>query len=117
MKVPFLDLRAPYEELRTDLDAAVQRVLSSGWYLMGPELEAFEAEFAAYCGNTHCVAVGSGCDALELSLRAMGVGPGDEVIVASHTFIASWVAVSRTGARPSSRLMRRWRSTGHRITM
>lgn len=100
MKVPFLDLRAPYEELRTDLDAAVQRVLSSGWYLLGPELEAFEAEFAAYCGNTHCVAVGSGCDALELSLRAMGVGPGDEVIVPSHTFVASWVAVSRTGARP-----------------
>ncbi|MFF5112837.1 DegT/DnrJ/EryC1/StrS family aminotransferase [Streptosporangium sp. NPDC000509] len=100
MKVPFLDLRAPYEELRDDLDAALQRVLSSGWYLMGPEVEAFEAEFAAYCGNAHCVAVGSGCDALELSLRAMGVGRGDEVIVASHTFIASWVAISRVGARP-----------------
>lgn len=75
-------------------------MLSSGWYLMGPELEAFEAEFAAYCGAAHCVAVGSGCDALELSLRALGIGPGDEVIVPSHTFIASWVAISKTGARP-----------------
>ncbi|MFI6507776.1 DegT/DnrJ/EryC1/StrS family aminotransferase [Streptosporangium sp. NPDC050855] len=100
MSVPFLDLRAPYGELRAEIDAALQRVLSSGWYLMGPELEAFEAEFAAWCGNAHCVAVGSGCDALELSLRAMGVGPGDEVIVPSHTFFASWVAVSRSGARP-----------------
>ncbi|MEU4835552.1 DegT/DnrJ/EryC1/StrS family aminotransferase [Streptosporangium sp. NPDC023615] len=100
MRVPFLDLRAPYEELRPEVDAAVQRVLSSGWYLMGPELEAFEAEFAAWCGAAHCVAVGSGCDALELSLRAMGVGPGDEVIVPSHTFFASWAAVSRAGARP-----------------
>ncbi|WP_329093487.1 MULTISPECIES: DegT/DnrJ/EryC1/StrS family aminotransferase [unclassified Streptosporangium] len=100
MKAPFLDLKAPYTELRAELDDAVQRVLSSGWYLLGPELEAFEEEFAAYCRNSHCVAMGSGGDALELVLRALGVGPGDEVIVPSHTFIASWLSISAIGARP-----------------
>lgn len=100
MKVPFLNLAAPYAELREEIDAAVQRVLSSGWYLLGPELSAFESEFAAYCGNTQCVAVGSGCDALELTLRALDIGPGDEVVVPSHTFIATWLAVTRVGATP-----------------
>nr|BBM96645.1 NDP-hexose aminotransferase [Streptomyces kitasatoensis] len=100
MKVPFLDLTAPYRELRSDIDAALGRVAASGRYLLGPELDAFEAEFAAYCGNDHCVAVGSGCDALELALRALGIGPGDEVVVPAHTFIATWFAVSATGARP-----------------
>ncbi|MGQ0842059.1 DegT/DnrJ/EryC1/StrS family aminotransferase [Actinokineospora sp.] len=100
MAVPFLDLRAPYAELRADIDAAVARVLASGWYLLGPETEAFEAEFAAYCGGAHCVTVGSGRDALELILRGLGIGPGDEVIVPAHTFIATWLAVSAVGARP-----------------
>ncbi|AXK33370.1 DegT/DnrJ/EryC1/StrS family aminotransferase [Streptomyces armeniacus] len=100
MTIPFLDLRAAYVELRTEIDAAVRRVLDSGWYLFGPELEAFEAEFAAYCGAGHCVAVGSGIDALALTLRAQGVGPGDEVIVPANTFIASWLAVSASGAVP-----------------
>ncbi|MGI5288125.1 DegT/DnrJ/EryC1/StrS family aminotransferase [Nonomuraea polychroma] len=100
MTVPFLDLKAPYVELKEDLDEAVRRVLASGRYLLGPELEALEAEFADYCGGGHCVAVGSGVDALELILRALGVGPGDDVIVPSHTFIASWVAITKTGARP-----------------
>ncbi|UQI47365.1 DegT/DnrJ/EryC1/StrS family aminotransferase [Streptomyces sp. HU2014] len=100
MNVPFLDLKAPYRELRADIDAALGRVAASGRYLLGPELDAFEAEFAAYCGNEHCVAVGSGCDALELALRALGIGPGDEVVVPAHTFIATWLAVSATGARP-----------------
>nr|MDT0661786.1 DegT/DnrJ/EryC1/StrS family aminotransferase [Micromonospora sp. DSM 115978] len=99
-RVPFLDLRAAYHELREEIDAAVARVVASGWYLAGPETEAFEAEFATYCGNRHCVAVASGSDALELTFRALGIGPGDEVIVPSHTFIATWTAVSRTGARP-----------------
>jgi dTDP-3-amino-3,4,6-trideoxy-alpha-D-glucose transaminase len=100
MNVPFLDLRAPYIELQTEIDQAVQRVLGSGRYLFGPELEAFEQEFAAYCDADHCVAVGNGGVAIELVLRALDIGPGDEVIVPSHTFIATWVAVSAVGARP-----------------
>nr|AIS23777.1 sensory transduction protein [Actinopolyspora erythraea] len=95
-----MDLQAAYLELRSDIDQAFQRVLGSGWYLHGPENEAFEVEFAAYCENTHCVTVGSGYEALALSLLALGVGRGDEVIVPSHTFIATWLAVSRTGAVP-----------------
>ncbi|TDC61227.1 DegT/DnrJ/EryC1/StrS family aminotransferase [Micromonospora sp. KC207] len=98
--VPFLDLGAANEEVRAGLDAAYARVSASGWYLLGPELDAFEAEFAAYCAARHCVGVGSGLDALVLALRALGVGPGDEVIVPAHTFIATWLAVSATGARP-----------------
>ncbi|MFC5753884.1 DegT/DnrJ/EryC1/StrS family aminotransferase [Actinomadura rugatobispora] len=100
MNVPFLDLRAPYAELRTEIDQAVQRVLGSGRYLFGPELEAFEDEFAAYCDAAHCVAVGNGGVALELVFRALDIGPGDEVIVPSHTFFATWAAVSAVGARP-----------------
>jgi dTDP-4-amino-4,6-dideoxygalactose transaminase len=96
--VPFLDLRASYEELREDIDSAVARVLASGWYIHGEEVEAFEDEFAAYCGSSHCVGVGNGLDALHLTLKAMGVGPGDEVIVSSNTFIATWLAVSIVGA-------------------
>ncbi|MGH3758582.1 DegT/DnrJ/EryC1/StrS family aminotransferase [Actinophytocola sp.] len=100
MTIPFLDLDAAYRELRGDLDAAAARVLSSGRYLLGPENEAFEAEFAAYCGGRHCVAVGSGLDAIVLTLRALDIGPGDEVIVPSHTFVATWLAVAATGATP-----------------
>lgn len=75
-------------------------MVESGWYLLGPELEEFEREFAAYCGTRHCVGVGSGVSAIELALRAAGVGPGDEVIVPAYTWIATWLAVTRTGARP-----------------
>ncbi len=100
MLVPFLDLSAGYAELSGELDAACQRVAASGWYLMGAELEAFESEFARYCGARECAGVGSGLDALVLILRALGVGPGDEVIVPSHTFIATWLAVSAVGAVP-----------------
>ncbi|APU15487.1 Erythromycin biosynthesis sensory transduction protein eryC1 [Actinoalloteichus sp. GBA129-24] len=100
MTVPFLDPGAAYVELQDDIDAAVHRVLASGRYLLGPEIEAFESEYAAYCGARHCVAVGSGCDALELALRAMDVGQGHEVLVPAHTFIATWLAVSATGAVP-----------------
>src|SRR5687768_7385418 len=100
MRVPFLDLKAPYAELRTEIDDAYHRVMRSGWHVLGPEVEAFEAEFAAYCGAAHCVTVGSGCDALELSLRAFGIGPGDEVLVPAHTFVATWFAVTAVGARP-----------------
>lgn len=100
MKVPFLDLRAAYAEIGPEIDAAYQTVAASGWYLMGAELEEFEAEFAGYCGARYCAGVGSGLDAITLILRALGVREGDEVIVPSHTFIATWLAVSAVGARP-----------------
>lgn len=100
MKVPFLDLRAAYRELQTDIDAAVARTLASGYYIGGPELEAFEVEFAIYCGATQAIGVANGLDALHLALRAMDVGAGDEVIVPSNTYIATWLAVSQCGATP-----------------
>lgn len=98
--IPFLDLGAAYRELKTDIDAAVARVLDSGWYILGPEVEAFEADWAAYCGAGHAVGLANGMDALILALRALEVGPGDEVIVPSNTYIATWLAVSAVGARP-----------------
>lgn len=100
MRVPFLELERQYRELREELDAAALGVLASGRYVLGPEVEAFEAEWAAYCGVRHSVGVGNGLEALELVLRAWGVGPGDEVIVPSNTYIASWLAVSAVGATP-----------------
>ena len=100
MKVPFLDVLAGYEELRTEIDEAVARVLASGRYILGPEVEAFEEAFAAYCAADHCIGVGNGLDALHLALLAVGVQPGDEVIVSSNTFIATWLAVSYAGAVP-----------------
>ena len=100
MNIPFLDLGAAYRELQTEIDAAVARSLASGYYIGGPEVEAFEDEFATYCGATYAVSVANGLDALHLALRAMDVGPGDEVIVPSNTYIATWLAVSQCGATP-----------------
>jgi len=100
MNVPFLELLPTYKELQPEFDEAYHRVMGSGWYLLGKELEAFESEFAAYCGARHCVGCGNGLDALHLILRAYGIGPGDEVIVPAHTFIATWLAVSYAGATP-----------------
>ena len=100
MKVPFLDLHAAYLELKPEIDAAIARVLDSGWYILGPEVDAFEAEYAAYCEAEHAIGVANGLDALHLALLAMGVGPGDEVIVPSNTYIATWLAVSQCGATP-----------------
>ena len=100
MLVPFLDLRAAYVELKSEIDDAVSLVLGSGRYVLGPEVEAFEVEFAVYCGAQHAVGVANGLDALHLALRAMEVGPGDEVIVPSNTYIATWLAVSQCGAMP-----------------
>ena len=98
--IPFLDLRAGYDELRPEIDAAISRVLDSGMYILGEEVAAFEREYADYCGCKHAVGVANGLDALHLALRAMGVGPGDEVIVPSNTYIATWLAVSQCGAMP-----------------
>ena len=100
MEIPFLDLQAPYRELQDELDSACARVMRSGWYILGEEVMAFEREFADYCGVKHCVGVGNGLDALYLILRAMEIGAGDEVIVPSNTYIATWLAVSQTGATP-----------------
>ena len=99
-EIPFVDLRAAHEEIGAELHAAVSRVIDSGWYLLGPELESFESEFAEYCGTRHCVGVASGLSALELALQAAGIGPGDEVIVPAYTWVATWIAVTKTGARP-----------------
>ena len=98
--VPFLDLQRLHREIRGPLEAAFQRVLDSGWFILGPEVEAFEAEFAQYCGVKHCVGVGNGLDALHLLLRAYEIGQGDEVLVPANTFIATWLAVSQCGAVP-----------------
>jgi dTDP-4-amino-4,6-dideoxygalactose transaminase len=98
--IEFLNLQQVNAPHRAAIDAAVARVLDSGWYVLGREVEAFEQEFAAYCGAAHCIGVANGLDALHLILRAWGIGPGDEVIVPSNTFIATWLAVSQAGATP-----------------
>ena len=100
LHVPFLDLRRINLRHEQAYGRVLSRVLQSGQVLMGSETDAFEREFASYCGVAHCVTVGNGLDALQLVLRAWNIGPGDEVIVPSHTFIATWLAVSLVGARP-----------------
>jgi dTDP-4-amino-4,6-dideoxygalactose transaminase len=100
MTVPFLDLRAAYQELRAELDAAILAAVQSGWYIGGHQVESFEHDFAAYTGARHCVGVANGLDALHLALRAMDIGPGDEVLVPSNTYIATWLAVTQCGAVP-----------------
>lgn len=99
MNVAFLDLRAAYEELRPAIEEAVLRSLRSGYYIGGPEVTAFETAYASYCEVDHCVGVANGLDALKLALAALDIGPGDEVIVPSNTFIATWLAVSDRGAK------------------
>ena len=98
--VPFLDLRAPYVELRAEIDDALLRAVDSGWYLLARELEGFERAYAEYAEARRCLGVANGLDALLLALRALGVGPGDEVIVPSNTYIATWIAVTQAGATP-----------------
>lgn len=100
MPVPFLDLRAPHIELRGELEDAWRRVISAGSFILGMEVAAFEDEFADYCGTRHCIGVANGLEALHLLLRALGIGPGDEVIVPSNTYIATWLAVTHAGATP-----------------
>jgi len=98
--VPFLEVLAAWRELRADFNAAWDRVMESGSYILGEELERFESEFASYCGAALCAGCGSGLDALRLILDGYGIGPGDEVLVPAHTFIATWLAVMHSGARP-----------------
>lgn len=98
--IPFLDLKSINDRHADAIAAAMDRVRRSGWYILGAEVAAFEEGYAAYCGAKHCVGVANGLDALMLSLRAVGVGAGDEVIVPSHTFVATWLAVSHVGATP-----------------
>jgi dTDP-4-amino-4,6-dideoxygalactose transaminase len=100
MKIPFQNLKAEYKSLRDELDSAYHRVMESGWYILGEEVEAFEHEFADYCGAQNCVSVGNGLDALTIILQAYGIGQNDEVIVPAHTFIATWLAVSKVKASP-----------------
>ncbi|HEX4107255.1 MAG TPA: DegT/DnrJ/EryC1/StrS family aminotransferase, partial [Solirubrobacteraceae bacterium] len=100
MTVPLFDTEAPLAPLREELRAAVTRVLDSRRYILGPEVAAFEHEFAAYLGAAHAVAVANGTEAITIALRALGVGPGDEVIVPGYTFYASAEAIPPTGARP-----------------
>jgi dTDP-4-amino-4,6-dideoxygalactose transaminase len=100
VSIPFLDLQAINLARETELKQAFDRVLQAGWYIQGAELSAFEQEFALFCQTRHAIGTGNGLDALQLILRAYGIGPGDEVLVPSNTFIATWLAVSHTGATP-----------------
>lgn len=100
MEIPFLDIAAQHAQIRAELDDAWRRVADRDWFILGEELAAFEREFASYCEAEHCIGVGNGLDALHLILRGYGIGAGDEVIVPSHTFIATWLAVMYAGARP-----------------
>ena len=98
--IKFLDLKKVNERFRVEMDAATKRVLDSGWYLLGKECEAFENEFAAYCGVKHCIGCANGLDALKLIIQAYGIGVGDEVIAPANTYIASLIAISANGATP-----------------
>ena len=100
MPVPLFDTATPLAPLRASIDAAIARVIDSGKFILGPEVEAFEREFAGYCGAEHAIGVANGTDALTIALRALGVGPGDEVVVPSFTFYASAEAIPPTGAKP-----------------
>jgi dTDP-3-amino-3,4,6-trideoxy-alpha-D-glucose transaminase len=99
-RIPFLNLEAAYLEQQAELDAAYARVMRSGRWILGGELEQFEAAFAHSCGAHHCIGVGNGLDALFLALEALGVGEGDEVVVPAHTFAATWIAILRCRATP-----------------
>jgi dTDP-4-amino-4,6-dideoxygalactose transaminase len=98
--IPINDLKRHHERLAGDLDRAVSRVLSRGWFVLGPELEAFEQEFAAFCGVRHAIGVGNGTDALELALQAVGAGPGSEVVTVANAGMYSSTAILRAGAMP-----------------
>lgn len=100
MNVPFLDLKSSYHEIQNDLDSKILEVLDSGQYIGGQIVKQFEKNFANFVDSSSCVGLANGLDALEISMRALGIKGGDEVIVPSHTFIATWLAVSNCGATP-----------------
>lgn len=100
MRVEFVDLKRQYKNLKKEIDAAIDKVIGKGSFILGEELKEFEREFAKYCGAKYCVGVASGTDALFLSLKAMGIGIGDEVITAPNSFMASASCISMVGARP-----------------
>jgi dTDP-4-amino-4,6-dideoxygalactose transaminase len=100
MTIPFLDLKAINLLQQDEIEQAMRRVLLSGWYVLGKEVDAFEQAYATYCGTRHAIGVANGLDAIFLVLKAWGVGPGDEVIVPSNTYIATWLAASHCGATP-----------------
>lgn len=100
MKIPILEIAPAYRELQDELDAAYHRVMNSGIFLLGSELSAFEEEYALATGSTHCIGVANGLEAMQLVLMAKGIGRGDEVIVSAHGYIATWLAVTHTGAAP-----------------
>jgi dTDP-4-amino-4,6-dideoxygalactose transaminase len=100
MTIPFVDLQAQYQSIQAEVDAALAQVVASSRFVGGPVVQAFEAEFADFCGVKHAIGVGNGTDALQLALRACGVGPGDEVITATFTFTATAEAIVNVGARP-----------------
>jgi dTDP-4-amino-4,6-dideoxygalactose transaminase len=99
-KIPFYDIGESYQELKSEIDSAVAKVLSSGWYILGKEVASFEEDFAEFIGTKYCVGTSNGLDALFLVLKAWDIGEGDEVIVPSNTYIATWLAVSYAGAKP-----------------
>src|SRR5438552_2239543 len=98
--VPFNDLHPRFAANPDGYRAAVERVFARGWYILGPEVEAFEAEFAEYLGINHAIGVANGTDAIELALRATGIGAGDEVITVAHTAVATACGIERSGAKP-----------------
>src|SRR5215203_7239717 len=100
MAVPLFDTKTPLAPLRAQIDAKIAEVVDRGAFILGPEVAAFESEFATYLGARHAAGVANGTDALVLALRALGVGPGDDVVVPSFTFYASAEAIPHTGARP-----------------
>jgi dTDP-4-amino-4,6-dideoxygalactose transaminase len=100
VNIPFLDIKASYLKIQEEIDSSIKQVLMSGWYVLGEEVEQFEIEYARYCNVKYCIGLGNGMDAIHLGLLALGVGPGDEVIVPSNTYIATWLAVSQCGAIP-----------------
>lgn len=100
LRVPFYNIGDSYIQIKPEIDAAVTSVLAKGWYILGKEVSAFEEEYAAYLGVKNCIGVSNGLDALFLVLKAWGIGEGDEVIVPSNTYIATWLAVSYSGAKP-----------------
>ncbi len=100
INIPFVDLSFVHDSLQSELLSAFERVMKSGTYILGPELESFEQEFADYCETRYAIGLGNGLDALRIALIALGVQPGDEVIVPSHTFIATWLAVTECNAIP-----------------